>query len=97
MAERNEHAAVLEKWANAMVYMGDTGCGMNISAAEGRLAAQRLRAAASEIERLEAENAELRGALMEARTHLHAIGRRPETCYEMSVIDAALTDSKEES
>ena len=34
--------------------------------------------------------AEARGALMEVRAHMHAAGRRPETCHEMSVIDDAL-------
>lgn len=34
--------------------------------------------------------AEARCALSEVRAHMHAQGRRPEECYEMSVIDAAL-------
>jgi hypothetical protein len=33
---------------------------------------------------------ELRGALQELRIRLHAQGRRPEECYEMSLIDSAL-------
>jgi hypothetical protein len=49
-----------------------------------------LRAKADEIERLGAWVRELRSALGELRTHLHAAGRRPEECYEMSVIDNAL-------
>jgi hypothetical protein len=39
--------------------------------------------AADEIERL-------RSALMELRIRLHAQGRRPEECHEMSIIDDAL-------
>lgn len=34
--------------------------------------------------------AEARCALSEVRAHMHAAGRRPEECYEMSVIDDAL-------
>jgi hypothetical protein len=41
-------------------------------------------------ERLRRELAEARGALQELRIRLHAAGRRPEECYEMSVIDTAL-------
>lgn len=33
---------------------------------------------------------ELRGALQDIRVHLHAAGRRPQECYEMSVIDDTL-------
>ena len=44
----------------------------------------------AEIERLRAWVRELRGALGELRTRLHAAGRRPEECYEMRVIDDAL-------
>jgi hypothetical protein len=44
----------------------------------------------AEIERLRRELAEARGALQELRIRLHAAGRRPEECYEMSVIDTAL-------
>ena len=33
---------------------------------------------------------ELRGALQELRIRLHAKGRRPEECYEMSLIDDVL-------
>lgn len=32
----------------------------------------------------------LRSALQELRTRLHVAGRRPEECYEMSMIDDAL-------
>ena len=39
-----------------------------------------------------AERDSLRGALAELRTRLHCAGRRPEECYEMSLIDAALKD-----
>lgn len=56
-----------------------------------------IRRAADELERLGAERdalrallAEARCALSEVRAHMHAAGRRPEECYEMSVIDAAL-------
>src|SRR5690606_15306775 len=34
--------------------------------------------------------AEMRGTLRDLRIHLHAAGRRPEECYEMSMIDDAL-------
>lgn len=34
--------------------------------------------------------AEMRGTLRDLRMHLHAAGRRPEECYEMSMIDDAL-------
>ena len=51
---------------------------------------QRMTEKVDEIERLRALLAEARGALLEVRAHLHAAGRRPEHCYEMSVIDAAL-------
>jgi hypothetical protein len=33
---------------------------------------------------------EMRGTLRDLRMHLHAAGRRPEECYEMSMIDDAL-------
>jgi len=33
---------------------------------------------------------EMRGTLRDLRIHLHAAGRRPEECYEMSMIDDAL-------
>lgn len=36
------------------------------------------------------EEKSLRHVLMELRIRLHAAGRRPEECYEMSLIDAAL-------
>ena len=42
------------------------------------------------LERVERELAEARGALQELRIRLHAAGRRPEECYEMGLIDAAL-------
>ena len=38
----------------------------------------------------EAEFTKLRGTLREIRIRLHAAGRRPEECYEMSLIDEAL-------
>ena len=40
---------------------------------------------------LAAQRDELLHALMELRIRLHAAGRRPEECYEMSLIDAAIT------
>ena len=55
----------------------------------GRLAKALLEARA-EVERLTAENRELRGTLQELRIRLHSAGRRPEECYEMSLIDDAL-------
>lgn len=45
---------------------------------------------------LRTENDALRHTLMELRARYHASGRRPEECYEMSMIDAALADLKEE-
>lgn len=33
--------------------------------------------------------------LRELRVRLHAAGRRPEECYEMSIIDEALTHSRD--
>lgn len=38
----------------------------------------------------EAHVRELRGALQELRIRLHSHGRRPQECYEMSLIDEAL-------
>lgn len=46
--------------------------------------------AADAITQLRAERDALRHALMELRVRYHAAGRRPEECYEMSLIDAAL-------
>ena len=45
--------------------------------------ARELLEAADEIERV-------RGTLIELRLRYHAAGRRPEECYEMSMIDEAL-------
>jgi hypothetical protein len=39
---------------------------------------------------IRAEERELRRVLQELRTRLHAAGRRPEECYDMSLIDDAL-------
>lgn len=39
---------------------------------------------------LREERDELRGYLQELRIHYHTSGRRPEECYEMSLIDEAL-------
>lgn len=64
-----------------------------VSYAEGAALLRLLdRVEASEAERdeLRALLREARGALLEVRAHLHAAGRRPETCHEMSVIDDAL-------
>ena len=52
---------------------------------------------AGEIERLTARVAELRSACQELRIRLHAAGRRPEECYEMSLIDATLAPAGEGS
>ncbi len=56
-----------------------------------------VRAIQARAERLEEERDELvklvmemRGTLRDLRIHLHAAGRRPEECYEMSMIDDAL-------
>jgi chromosome segregation ATPase len=43
-----------------------------------------------EIRQRREEILELLGALQELRIRLHADGRRPEECYEMSLIDEAL-------
>lgn len=64
-----------------------------VSYAEGAALLRLLdRVEASEAERdeLRALLREARCALSEVRAHMHAAGRRPEECYEMSVIDAAL-------
>lgn len=37
---------------------------------------------------------EMRWALMEIRSRLHAAGRRPEECYEMTLIDVALAAAR---
>lgn len=37
---------------------------------------------------------EMRRALMEIRSRLHAAGRRPEECYEMTLIDVALAAAR---
>jgi hypothetical protein len=64
--------------------------GMRLESAEAaRLLLERDMARA-ECDVLRALLAEARGALLEVRAHMHAAGRRPETCHEMSVIDAAL-------
>ncbi len=47
-----------------------------------------------EIERLRDELASYRYALIELRLRLHAQGRRPEECYEMRLIDAAMEERK---
>lgn len=44
---------------------------------------------------VQAERDALRYALLKARSHLRAIGHRPETCYASSVIDAAIAASEE--
>ena len=41
---------------------------------------------------VDARIAELRGVLQEIRVRLHVAGRRPEECYEMSLIDSALME-----
>ncbi len=46
--------------------------------------------------RLENENAQLRGILIELRIRYHVAGRRPEECYEMSMIDEVLRQQGEE-
>lgn len=45
-------------------------------------------------ERVREERDELRGYLQELRISYHASGRRPEECYEMSLIDEALRARK---
>lgn len=51
--------------------------------------------AIAEIKKLRVALNEMRGALMEIRTHLHAQGRRPVECHIMSVIDDALRTSND--
>ena len=41
------------------------------------------------------DTAELVGVLQELRIRFHAAGRRPEECYELSLIDAALARYRE--
>lgn len=55
-----------------------------------RKAADEIERLRAEVERLHADNAELWGTLAELRIRYHAAGRRPEECYEMSLIDATL-------
>ena len=45
---------------------------------------------AKEWRKLQQEHAHLRSTLQELRIYFHAQGRRPEECYEMSLIDDAL-------
>ena len=45
---------------------------------------------------LQADLASARACLMELRIRLHAVGRRPEECYEISMIDAALAGQRRE-
>lgn len=47
-------------------------------------------------DKAEARVAELEVALRELRIRYHAAGRRPEECYEMSLIDAALIEKEGE-
>ena len=49
---------------------------------------------AAKYENAKRELAAARACLMELRIRLHALGRRPEECYEMSMIDAALAGEK---
>lgn len=55
-----------------------------------------LNEAQATMESAESENRALRSALQELRIRLHVSGRRPEECYEMSIIDAALAAEKGE-
>ena len=48
----------------------------------------------AENNRLREELAAARHALIELRLRLHAQGRRPEECYEMSLIDAAMQQER---
>jgi hypothetical protein len=57
----------------------------------GKEAAAMLVRQADEIKALRTSECELRGALQELRIRLHALGRRPDECYEMSYIDDALS------
>ena len=49
-----------------------------------------VRLLAAQLAKTERERDALRSTLIELRLRLHAAGRRPEECYEMSIIDAAL-------
>ena len=53
-------------------------------------AASDLAVALAERDALAARVAEYRHVLIDVRCSLHAAGRRPETCHEMSTIDAAM-------
>jgi hypothetical protein len=46
---------------------------------------------AADIAKQQIEIERLRSALIELRLRLHAAGRRPEECHEMSLIDEALS------
>ena len=52
---------------------------------------------AKEWQKLQQEHAHLRSILQELRIYFHAQGRRPEECYEMSLIDDALMFGPEKS
>lgn len=49
-----------------------------------------VRSVERELDEKAAEVEALRGTLLELRMRYHAAGRRPEECYEMSIIDAAI-------
>ena len=76
------------------VYESATGSHVNYSD-YARLTAE-LAEARAECERLRAANLEKRSALQELRIRLHASGRRPEECYEMSLIDNAINAERKQ-
>jgi hypothetical protein len=49
------------------------------------------------IRALETERKALMHAVMEVRSIMHACGRRPETCHEMSILDDAIDAAREET
>lgn len=76
----------------------DFGPGRIVKAHNARLAGlTRELEDARQAERAQAQAARrYRSALLDLRIQLHAAGRRPEECYEMSIIDAALVAEKGE-
>lgn len=90
--QRAEAACAAAHEGRARTSAGSVGRALANAAAHS----YRDRAEAAEAERdeLRALLAEARCALSEVRAHMHAAGRRPETCHEMSVIDDALRSDR---
>jgi hypothetical protein len=90
-------AQVSLAWCGGATTVGEEGC-YSIGAAEAAANAHfiaacdpdTIRELLEERDELAKLVAEMRGTLRDLRIHLHAAGRRPEECYEMSMIDDAL-------